>query len=101
MTSAAGAGETQACADAAAERIQDLEQLADSQAKDREADAAQAAAALAAAQADSTAQLQAAAASHQAAISAVQAELAAAQVEELPSYESHWLSELQCAMQSN
>lgn len=74
------AGETQACADAAAERIQDLEQQADSLAKQRDLEAADAQAALATVQAEHSTQLQTAAAEHIAAIAAVQALLAASKV---------------------
>lgn len=74
------AGDLQACADAAAERIAFLEEQVTSLGSEMEAAASQAEAALRAAQEDAAAQLAAAAADKEADLAEAAAQLAAAQV---------------------
>ena len=73
-------GEMQACADAAAERVQTLEQQVDEQTREREREAAEAQAAFDTALGNAAAELQAAEAAHEAAAAEASAELAAAKV---------------------
>lgn len=74
------AGEVQACADAASERVQALESQLDSQASDTEAAAAAAKAELECTQADAAATLITVKAELKAALAAAETELAATQV---------------------